>query len=407
MPNDQSIQFLSRDGNNLAARFDAPVGQKRGLAIFAHCFTCSKDILAARKIAARLAQLGIGILRFDFTGLGHSEGEFANAGFTSNVEDLVKAAEWLAENHGPADLLIGHSFGGAAVLAAAARVASVKGVATIGAPASPSHVSHLFKQSREEIERNGCAHVSIGGRQFEVCKTFFDDLDDEKQQQTIAALHRDILILHSPLDDVVGIDNASLIFMAARHPKSFVSLDKADHLLSKPRDAEFAAEIISAWASRLLEPVETVSAAEGHVVVQPLGRGIFPHIVKAGAHVLIADEPVSVGGSDTGPAPYDLLLAGLGACTSMTMRMYAQRKGWPADGIRVELSHAKQYVDDCEGCDDKPVKMDVIERVITLGDDLTQDQRGRMLEIADKCPVHRTLEGNIQIRTRAVEPEVS
>ncbi len=278
---------------------------------------------------------------------------------------------------------------------------------TVGAPADPSHVSHLFKQSRHEIETNGCANVSIGGRQFEVCKTFFEDLDDEKQHRAIADLHRDLLILHSPLDDVVGIDNAALIFMAARHPKSFVSLDKADHLLSKPRDAEFAAEIISAWAGRLLEPIETVSATEGHVVVQPLGRGVFPHMVKAGAHVLIADEPVSVGGSDTGPAPYDLLLAGLGACTSMTMRMYAQRKGWPADRIRVELTHAKQYVDDCEGCEEKPVKMDVIERVITLGDDLTQDQRARMLEIADKCPVHRTLEGDIKIRTRAAEPEVS
>lgn len=401
MPDAPPVQFPSRDGHGLAASFDVPHGRRRGLAIFAHCFACSKDNLAARRIAARLAQLGIGVLRFDFTGLGHSEGEFGNAGFKSNVDDLVMAAQWLAAHHGPADILIGHSFGGTAVLAAAGRIPATKGVVTIGAPGLPSHVLHHFRLSMAEIDKNGFARVSIAGREFRLCKTFFDDLDDRKQRQAIAGLQKDLLILHSPVDEFVDIDSASDIFLAARHPKSFVSLDKANHLLSNPRDAAFAADVIAAWAGRLLPSAEVAGAPEGHVIVRPAGTGLFPHVVAAGAHTLIADEPASAGGSDTGPSPYDLLLAGLGACTSMTMRMYAQRKGWPADKIAVELTHSKRYFDDCEDCAEKPVKLDVIERIISLGDDLNEEQRARMLEIADKCPVHRTLESDIRIVTRA------
>ena len=393
------VHFPSRDGNQLAARFDPPAGIPRGLAIFAHCFTCSKDILAARRIAAGLTKHGIGVLRFDFTGLGHSEGEFGNAGFTSNVEDLVAAATWLADNHGPADILVGHSLGGAAVLAAAGRIESVKGVATIGAPAHPAHVSHLLEDSREDIEERGCAAVTIAGRSFDICKSFIDDLDTHEQKKAIANLHRDLLVLHSPVDQVVGIDNATEIFLAAKHPRSFVSLDQADHMLSRPQDAEFAAEMISAWASRILPPVEKPPVKEGHVIVQPLGHELFPHIVTAGENTIIADEPVNAGGRNTGLSPYELLLAGLGACTSMTMRMYAQRKGWPADQIRVDLTHAKAYVTDCETCEEKPVKMDVIDRTITLGDNLDEEQRQRLMEIADKCPVHRTLESDIRIVT--------
>ena len=400
MAKQEPIYFNSSKGHRLAARYDAPLGPRRGLAIFAHCFTCSKDLFAARKVSAGLARHGIGVLRFDFTGLGHSEGEFANAGFTSNVDDLVAAAHWLAGAHGPVDFLVGHSLGGAAVMAAAGKIESVKGVATIGAPADPAHVSHLLADSREQIEQKGCASVNIGGRSFDICKTFLDDLDTQSQKDAIANLRRDLLVLHSPVDEIVGVENASEIFLTAKHPKSFVSLDKADHLLSRPQDAAFAADIIAAWASRLLPQTEKPKTEEGHVIVEPLGTGLFPHLVSAGSHTLVADEPRSVGGGDTGLTPYQLLLAGLGACTSMTMRMYAQRKGWPADHIRVDLTHAKKYLSDCEDCEDKPVKMDVIDRTITLGDDLTEEQRTRMMEIADKCPVHRTLESEIRIVTK-------
>ena len=399
----EPIHFQSRTGDTLAARFDPPHGRRRGLAIFAHCFTCSKDILAARRVAAGLARRGIGVLRFDFTGLGHSQGEFGNAGFTSNVEDLVAAADWLAANHGPADLLVGHSLGGAAVLAAAHKISSVKGVATIGAPADPAHVAHLFSDSREQIEAKGCATVSIAGRSFDICKSFVDDLDMQRQKDVIANLRRDLLILHAPLDDVVGVENAQEIFLTAKHPKSFVSLDKADHLLSSPRDATFAADIISAWAGRVLPEPDRPQSAEGHVIVEPLGADLFPHLITAGSKTIIADEPDSIGGSDTGLTPYELLLAGLGACTSMTMRMYARRKGWPADHIRVDLSHAKQYVSDCETCEGKPVKLDVITRIITLNDELDTEQRARLMQVADKCPVHRTLESDIQIITEAAQ----
>ncbi|MGE3245927.1 MAG: alpha/beta fold hydrolase [Beijerinckiaceae bacterium] len=399
MPKPDIVRFPSRNGHELAARYDAPAGRTRGTAIFAHCFTCSKDILAARRIADGLAQKGIGVLRFDFTGLGHSDGEFANAGFTSNVEDIVAAAAWMAENIAAPDLLVGHSLGGAAVLSAAGKLPGIKGLATIGAPADPAHVAHLLRDSRADIEKKGCATVSIAGREFEVCKTFLDDLDAQKQRQAIEQLHRDLLILHAPLDEIVGIDNAAQIFQAARHPKSFVSLDKADHLLTRPQDAGFAAVIIAAWSSRLLPPEAVSAPKEGHVIVEPTGNGLFPHVVTAGNHTILADEPESFGGANSGLSPYELLLAGLGACTSMTMRMYADRKGWPADHIRVDLTHAKKYVSDCEGCETEPAKMDVIERNITIGDALTGEQKQRLMEIADKCPVHRTLESDIRIVT--------
>lgn len=399
----EPIKFPSRDGQQLAARFDAPVGRRLGLAIFAHCFTCSKDILAARRVSAGLANRGIGVLRFDFTGLGHSEGEFGNEGFTSNVEDLIAAATWLKDAYGPVDILVGHSLGGAAVLAAAGHIESVKGVATIGAPADPAHVGHLFSDSREAIESKGCATVTIAGREFDICKSFVDDLDGQEQARKIAELRRDLLVLHSPMDDVVGVENASEIFLAAKHPKSFVSLDKADHLLTKPADAEFAADVIAAWAGRILPPLPEVEVDEGKVLVEPLGDEMFPHLIAAGDHIVIADEPKSFGGSDTGLTPYQLLLAGLGVCTSMTMRMYAKRKNWPMQNIRIDLSHAKKHVEDCEACEDNPVKMDVIDRTITFGGSLDDEQRKRLMEIADKCPVHRTLESDIKIATHRVD----
>jgi len=404
MTRPEPIRFASGRGHSLAARFDPPVGPGRGLAIFAHCFTCSKDLLAARRVAEGLAQRGIGVLRFDFTGLGHSEGEFANSGFTSNVEDLVAAAAWLQSRHGPVDLLVGHSLGGAAALAAAGSIDSVRGVAVIGAPADPSHAGRLFGESRAEIEARGRAQVTIAGRSFEVDKSLVDDLYGHKLLDAVAGLRKDILILHAPLDQVVGIENASAIFGAARHPKSFISLGKADHLLSDAADAAFAADMIAAWAGRLL-PSRQSQAGEGQVVVETLGEELFPHLASAGPNWLVVDEPRAVGGFETGMTPYQLVLAGLGACTAMTMRMYAKRKNWPLPQVRVSLRHAKEYVRDCEGCEDAPVKLDVIDREIGFGGDFDEEQRARLMEIADRCPVHRTLESDIRIRTRRADDD--
>lgn len=404
MAQPELVHFPSHGGHQLAARFDAPLGIRRGLAIFAHCFTCSKDLKAARRISEGLAAHGIGVLRFDFTGLGHSEGEFGNAGFRSNVRDLVAAAQWLTENHGAPDILVGHSLGGAAVLAAAAQLPDVHGVVTIGAPADPAHVTHLLGDKTGEIESKGSAEVSISGRSFEISKSFLDDLDGLMQREVIANLRKDILVLHSPIDDIVGVENATAIFTAARHPKSFVSLDKADHLLSRAADAGFAADVIAGWASRHVGEGERPDVPEGKVLVEPLGEDLFPHLVAAGGHIAYADEPRTVGGLDTGFTPYDLLLGGLGACTAMTIRMYARRKNWPLEDVRVTLKHEKRHAEDCDSCEEKGPKLDFIEREIRFSGDLTREQQERLLEIADKCPVHRTLESDIRILTRAILP---
>lgn len=399
------VSFPGADGSTLAARLDQPVGKPRGYALFAHCFTCSKDIAAARQIAGGLAAQGLAVLRFDFTGLGHSEGEFANTTFASNIEDLVAAADWMrAEGMAPT-LLIGHSLGGAAVLSAAAHIPEVKGIATIGAPADPGHVVHNFGADLDVIEREGEAEVSLAGRNFRIRKSFVDDLKKHDLEQRIAHLKRDLLIFHAPLDMTVGIENASRIFAAAKHPKSFVSLDKADHLLTRPADAAYVASVIAAWAGRLVpeEAPLQLAAREGEVVVAHLGEGKFPQAVLAAGHRLRADEPESVGGDNSGPAPYDFLLAGLGSCTNMTLALYAERKGWQLDRLETRLRHNKVHADDCAACETQSGKIDKISREITIEGPLDAEQRQKLLEIADKCPVHRTLHSEIVIETEMVE----
>lgn len=399
----ESVNFTGALGDTLAARIDRPLGPIRGFALFAHCFTCSKDLAAARRIAAGLAERGIAVLRFDFTGLGHSDGEFANTSFASNIDDLVAAADWLrAERQAPA-ILVGHSLGGAAVLAAAERIPEVKAVATIGAPADPAHVVHNFGERLADIERDGEAEVELAGRRFRVRKTFLDALKDHGLEAIVARLRRDLLIFHAPLDQTVGIDNATLLFVAARHPKSFVSLDKADHLLTRPEDAAYVAAVLSGWAERFLptpEPAE-VPTAEGEVAVVDAGEGLFPQWVIAAGHRLRADEPAKVGGTDSGPAPYDFLLAALGACTNMTLKMYAGRKGWRLDRLETRLRHDRVHAEDCADCETKEGMVDRIERHITIDGPLDDAQHAKLLEIADKCPVHRTLHGPISIITRA------
>lgn len=400
----ERFEFPGSQGHALAARLDLPVGWPRAFALFAHCFTCGKDILAAKRLAGALAARGIAVLRFDFTGLGHSEGEFANTHFSSNVEDLVAAADHLrSEREAPA-LLIGHSLGGAAVLAAAARIPEARAVVTLGAPADPGHVVHNFAEARPEIEAQGEAEVTLGGRPFRIRRAFLEDIEGQRLERAVAGLKRALLVLHAPRDEIVGIDNATRLFVAAKHPKSFVSLDDADHLLSREADAVYAAEVVAAWAGRYLPPAEepTEEGVQG-VVVSESGRGPLEQDVQAGRHRLVADEPASVGGGDAGPDPYGYLLSALGACTTMTLRMYARQKKWPLQRASVQLSHAKIHAADCADCETREGRIDRIERRVTLEGPLDEEQRARLLEIAERCPVHRTLHSEVRIET-ALEP---
>ncbi len=401
----QRVEFKNSEGQTLSGRLDLPAGRVRAGALFAHCFSCSKDFVAARSIARRLTQHGIGVLRFDFTGLGESAGDFADTNFSSNLDDLVAAADWLREQHGPPALLIGHSLGGAAVVAASSRIPDAMAVATIGAPADAEHVIHNFGDRLDEIETRGLADVSLAGRPFTIKKQFVDDVRGARVRDAAATLRKPLLVLHAPTDEVVGIDNATGLFIAAKHPKSFVSLDTADHLLTRPADAEFAADVISGWAGRYIGSAKADSAAgspaDRAVHVKETGAGKFENAIAMGPFDLIADEPKSFGGDDNGPNPYDLLTASLGACTSMTLRMYADRKGLPLDRVRVRLTHAKDHADDCEHCEEGR-KVDVFEKEITLEGDLTDAQRQRLLEIADRCPVHRTLHEPVVVRTKLV-----
>ncbi|MDG1170368.1 MAG: alpha/beta fold hydrolase [Sulfitobacter sp.] len=395
------ITFPGHDGGMLAARLDLPEGPHLATALFAHCFTCGKDIPAARRIAARLAGMGFAVLRFDFTGLGHSEGEFANTSFTSNVEDLLAACAYLDSQGLPPSLMIGHSLGGAAVLKAAAQLEQIKAAATIGAPFDPGHVTHHFAAALPQINAHGVAEVSLGGRPFKIGKSFIDDVAQNALEPAIGALKAALLVLHAPQDDVVGIENASQIFMAAKHPKSFVTLDGADHLITRAADAEYAADVIATWAKRYLpltRPAPPPGAPKGIVrVTEADAEGFLQDVQSGPDHHALADEPQAYGGTNKGMSPYGFLSAGLGACTSMTIRMYARRKGWPLTHISVDVSHDKVHAQDAEtGSGDK---IDTWYRRIRLTGDLTAAQRQRLLEIADKCPVHRTLERASQVVT--------
>jgi uncharacterized OsmC-like protein/fermentation-respiration switch protein FrsA (DUF1100 family) len=400
--------FTGSTGAQLAARLDLPAGPVKAYALFAHCFTCSKDLFAASRIAAELTRYGIGVLRFDFTGLGSSGGDFANTDFSSNVEDLILAAGWLREHRQAPQILIGHSLGGAAVLVAAAAIPEVSAVVTIGAPNDVAHVTHLFAGSVEAIRAGGEATVELAGRQFTVRQSFLDDVAGQRLLDRVAELPAALLVLHSPRDATVPFEHATAIFEAARHPKSLVTLDHADHLLTRRADAEFAAQMIGAWVPRYVADesgIATAPAAGEHVVVAETTQGTFLNHVVIGDHHFLADEPVSVGGFDAGPGPYDLLAAALGACTSMTLRLYADRKQLPLDRVTVHVAHGKVHATDCSECaEGRSGQVDRFERRITLDGDLTDDQRGRLLAIADKCPVHRTLEASSVIVTTLATP---
>lgn len=397
----QRFTFPGHNGQNLSARLDLPDGPHLATALFAHCFTCSKDIPAARRIAARLSTLGIAVLRFDFTGLGHSEGEFENTNFTTNVQDLVAAYTELTRRDMTPSLLIGHSLGGAAVLKAAPNMDQIKAVVTLGAPFDPAHVADNFASAVPDIKRDGIAEVSLGGRPFRISNDFLEDIAKEELSPAIASLKASLLVLHAPRDATVSIDNASAIFVAAKHPKSFVTLDSADHLLSNATDAEYAANVISTWASRYLDlrrPAPPIGTPEDVLRVSEADPGGFLQDIQSGPHHLLADEPEAYGGTNRGLTPYGLLSAGLGACTSMTIRMYARRKGWPLKTVSVDITHNKVHGQDA-GSEDKS-KIDSFTREITLTGDLDDTQRQRLLEIADRCPVHQTLERSNHIETK-------
>jgi len=403
--NRSKVQFPGSLGAQLAARLDAPPGKPIAYALFAHCFTCSKDSLAASRIGAALTARGIAVLRFDFTGLGSSDGDFANTNFSSNVADLVAAAAWMREKHEAPKLLIGHSLGGAAVLAAAAEIPEAVAVATIGAPFEPAHVKGLLAPALPAIDAAGEAEVDLAGRKFRIRKQFLEDIAGRNNRNSIANLRKALLIFHSPRDATVNIDNAAQIFLAAKHPKSFVSLDDADHLLTRREDAAYVAAVLSAWASRYLgEPVmgalPMAAGDPGLVTVTETREGKFTQEVRVGKHHLRADEPVEAGGTDTGLSPYDFLLAGLGACTSMTIRLYADLKKLPLEKVTVRLKHNKVHAQDCAECETKEGKIDRIDREIELAGSLDEAQRAKLLEIANKCPVHRTLHSEIWIPTR-------
>lgn len=400
MTQTRKIEFTGSSGAQLAARLDLPA-EPRAFALFAHCFTCGKDIFAAARIAEGLVARGIGVLRFDFTGIGSSEGEFANTNFSSNVQDLLAAVEYLRANYAAPALLIGHSLGGAAVLAAARQAPETVGVVTIGAPSSAAHVMHNFAAALDEIEANGTATVTLAGRRFTITKQFLDDVASQDFLAELGQLKKALLVCHAPRDEYVGIDNAGAIFAAARHPKSFLSLDTADHLLRKREDAIYVADMIAAWSQRYLasEAAQAKPLAGGIVEVSETRAGPLAQVVRAGRHRLPAGEPVAVGGDDVGPGPYDYLLAALGACTSMTMRLYADRKGIAVDRFAIRLAHRRVHAEDCADCETREGDVGEITREVFIIGDVDEQERTRLMAIAEKCPVHRTLTHEIKIRS--------
>ncbi len=395
------VTFSNKQGEELVGDLvPAAGGAPRATCLFAHCFTCSRNIKAARNIAAALAGAGFAVLRFDFTGLGQSKGEFADTNFSHNVDDLVAAADFLRGRGQAPALIVGHSLGGTAALLAADRIPEARAVATLGSPADPAHVRHLVAAAEEEISAAGAATVKLAGRPFTIKKQFLEDLLEHDMAPVVRGLRRALLVMHSPVDETVEVDNAAQLFGMALHPKSFVSLDDADHLLSRDADSLYAGSVLAAWAARYLPEAQPAGAGadnDGRAVVADTAAGGFFTEIDAAGHALLADEPASYGGSDRGPTPYDLLAAGLAACTSMTLGMYARRKKLGLAGARVAVTHEKIHAADCEHCETKAGKIDRFTRKITLRGELDEEARQRLLEIADRCPVHRTLEGEIDI----------
>lgn len=399
-----NLTFKNRNNMELSARLDLPTGKPKTYALFAHCFSCSKNIKAAYHISHSLAHKGIAVLRFDFTGIGDSEGQFEDTNFSSNVDDIVDASNYLVDHYESPKILIGHSLGGTAVIKAAKSLKDLKAIVTIGSPFKPSHVEKIITNSGETDKQMDYS-IKLGNKTFKIKKQFLDDLKDSDINDDLSSLNKALLVMHSPFDNVVSIDSASDIFLKAKHPKSFISLDNADHLLSEQSDSIYVGKLISEWASKYIDinnEKEEILSKDNKVVVQTANNNLKTNIF-VGRHHIVADEPKSVGGTDLGPNPYDYLLASLGSCTTMTLKMYANRKGWNLDSAKVILNHQKIYAKDCEECETEIGKINYIEREIELLGDLDKDQRNRLLEIADRCPVHRTLHSEIVVKTKLLE----
>jgi len=397
------ITFTNQSGIELAAALELPIKPIKYYALFAHCFSCGKDIIAASRISRSLASIGIAVLRFDFTGLGSSDGDFENTNFSGNIEDIISAVNFLRDHYEAPQLLIGHSLGGTAVLNAAGDIPECKAVVSIGSPATADHLLEKFPDELKQIKRNDEVTISLGGKAFQIKRQFVEDLQSQATTNKIGKLRKALLILHSPLDKIVPIDEATRIFISAKHPKSFVTLDKADHLLSDAEDTEYVANIIEVWAARYTEHSQTSSRniEKGEIVVGE-GNHKFLREVSSDDHMWLSDEPKSFGGDNLGPDPYEQLLSSLGTCTSMTLRMYANHKGWPVEDIQVQLSHTRQHKEDCESPENDNCKIDFIEKTLIISGDLDETQKNRLLEVADRCPVHKTLLSDIKIETHII-----
>lgn len=397
----KTVRFDNARGESLAGLLDTPERSTIAYALFAHCFTCSKNLRGANHLSKALTDAGIAVLRFDFAGLGESEGEFAETSFSSNVDDLIAACRFLERDYAAPKILVGHSLGGTAILQAASEIPSAVAVASIGSPADPAHVAHLFEGSRDELADRGEAVVQLGGRPFRIKQEFLDDLERHPMPESVASLRKALLIMHAPLDDVVEIDNASTLFLNAKHPKSFVSLDKADHLLSREEDSRYAGRVLAAWASRYLPDEDLGHEVHGDAdeVVARTEAGGFRTAMSVAGHAMLADEPLSYGGTNTGPTPYDYLSAALASCTSMTLRMYAEHKGLDFESATVRVRHDKVHAEDCADCETETGKVDEFRRTVSIEGGLSDAEASRMLEIADRCPVHKTLHAEVKVRT--------
>ncbi|MRT17297.1 bifunctional alpha/beta hydrolase/OsmC family protein [Vitellibacter sp. q18] len=403
--NIEKVAFTNKDEEKLAGRLELPLNQKpHNFVIFAHCFTCTKNLTAIKNIGRALTDAGFGVLRFDFTGLGESEGDFENTNFSGNVADLIEAAHFLEKNYNSPTLLIGHSLGGAAAIFAAAQIESIRAVAVINAPSHPSHVLHLLKNSTTEITQNEKAKVNLGGIDFTIKKQFLDDLQNKPLQKVVGELRKALLILHAPQDKIVGIKNAEEIYKAAHHPKSFISLDGVDHLLSKKEDSVYVGKIIASWATRYVAiPKDEEIKSKSKVAASLDAEDMFTTHLKLGDHHFIADEPTDFGGSNFGPSPYEFVSAGLAACTAMTLQMYARRKKWELANVTCHINYSKEHAVDCQHCEDDAAKIDTFTREINITGNLSQVQKQKLLEIADKCPVHKTLHSPTQVITKLLE----
>ncbi|MFY0673266.1 MAG: OsmC family protein [Bacteroidia bacterium] len=396
----KKVDFKNQKGEKLVARIELPLNKHpHNFALFAHCFTCNKNLTAVRNISSALTRAGFGVMRFDFTGLGESEGDFEDTNFSGNVEDLVDAASFLKREYLAPSVLIGHSLGGAAVIYAAKEINSVKAISTIGAPSNPQHVQNAFASYIDEINENGLAEVHLAGRPFTIKKQFLDDLVSNSTCDAARALKKPIAIFHSPQDETVGIENAKNIYEKAFHPKSFISLDGADHLLSNKDDSRYVGEVLASWAQRYITIPKDKAIDTDHQVAAKLGLDGYTTELQVGKHGFVADEPLEVGGNNFGPNPYEFVSSGLAACTAMTMKMYANRKKWKVREIEVHINHDKKHCVDCAESDNQQKKIDHFEREIKIEGDLDAKQVSRLLEIADRCPVHRTLHNEVKVNT--------